>query len=354
MSIPKIIHLVEPVHNVTSVWQNTHPDWQCIEWTVEGCYAFLKRYYPESEQTYLRLTSNAQRVHFSWYHLLHRYGGVVVEGNRVPKKKIEGLFLSLYDLYLIEDWFIASVPGTDFLQYAIETLPTLEPRWYDKYVGDRALVRSTTTVLPETAYKRHSYRVYQNYFHPLQQKGFGMMKIVGIAILLAICFQLIRIVSSKEKIELWKLRWRILFHKTSRATSVSSVSPVASPVSMSGERVASGLSSPVAMSGERVVSGLSSPVVQMSGERVSPIKSCQSGESSPCGIDSLLMPSFRTLKSLSIESLEKKLNIPAIRLPQEINNEMKRLCTLPPLDPPTPSSIAYSESSSLVITPVGV
>lgn len=201
MSIPKIIHLVEPSHNVLSVWQNLHPDWQCIEWTIEGCYAFIKRYYPDAEATYLSFTTNAQRIHYSWYYLLHRYGGVVVEGNRVPKKKIEGLFLSLYDLYFIEDWFIASTAGTEFLSSAIETLPTLEPKWYNKYMGERSLMRSTATVLPEEAFKKHTKRVYQNYFHPLSSRGFGIFRIAVIGVLLVLCFQLSRMVLTKDRLQ---------------------------------------------------------------------------------------------------------------------------------------------------------
>jgi hypothetical protein len=276
MSIPKIIHLIEPAHNVLSVWQNTHPDWQCIEWTVEGCYAFIKRYYPDSEQTYLSLPTNSQRIHMAWYHLLHRYGGVVVEGNRIPKKKIEALFLSLYDLYLIEDWFIASAPATDFLQEAIETLPTLQPKWYSRFLGERAVVRDTATVLPETPFKRHPYRVYQHYFQTLQTPGISKSKIFFIFLLLFIVFQLVRIVTNKDKLKLWKTRWNIVFQ--SRAKSVSED----------------------------------------------------------------IIPPLTVLKSIPLESLEQKLNLPP-SIP---------LIQIPPLHPDTPMSIRSDQS--LVITPFSI
>jgi hypothetical protein len=308
MSIPKIIHLVEPAHNVLSVWQNTHPDWQCIEWTIEGCYAFLKRYYPEAEEHYLSLSSTSQRIHTAWYYLLHRYGGVVVEGNRVPKKKIEALFLSLYDLYLIEDWFIASAPGTDFLQDAIETLPTLQPKWYTRFLGERRLVRDTAMVLPETPFKRHPWRVYHNYFQTLQTLGISKWKIFFLFLLLFIVFQILRIVTNKDKLQLWKYRWMAVFPPKRAAT------PYVAPVI------------------DTVVEDVA---------KASPISD--------------ILPPLTVLKGISLESLEKKLNllpkspqslvvtplqkIPSAKVPPAIR--------IPPLHPDTPSSI----SSSLVITP---
>jgi hypothetical protein len=288
MSIPKIIHLVEPAHNVLSVWQNAHPDWQCIEWSVEGCYAFIKRYYPIAEEAYLRLTTQQQRIHFSWYYLLHRYGGVAVEGNRVPKKKIEGLFLSLYDLYLIEDWFIASVPQTEFLQAAIDTLPILEPKWYDRFVG--SLVRSTATVLPDTPHKRHPPRVYLNYFHTLQHAGLSKFKMVLIVVLLFLVFHLVKIVSSRDNLELWKLRWRILFPK--RSPKQTTPTPAVTSVVETSD----------------------------------------------------FLPSLDILKSASIANLEKGL-MPALSTPYVPPIK------IPPLNPPTPSSISFSPSSELTITP---
>lgn len=290
MSIPKIIHLVEPAHNVLSVWQNTHPDWQCIEWSVEGCYAFIKRYYPTAEEAYLRLTTPQQRIHFSWYYLLHRYGGVTVEGNRVPKKKIEGLFLSLYDLYLIEDWFIASVPQTEFLESAIETLPMLEPKWYDRFVG--SLVRSTATVLPDTPYKRHPPRVYLNYFHPLQHNSLSKFKMVLIVVLLYLVFHLIKIVTNKDKLALWKLRWRILTPRINQPFIVEEAPTIITP--------------------------------------------------SPS--DSVVLPDLEILKSASIANLEKGL-LPTLTTPYI--PQIK----IPPINPPTPSSISFSPSSELTITP---
>lgn len=204
MSIPKIIHLVEPAHNVLSVWQNTHPDWQCIDWSLEGCYAFIKRYYPDAERLYLEYQTDAQRIHMSWYFLLHRYGGVVVEGNRIPKKRIEGLFLSVYDLYRIEDWFLASEAHTDFLQSVIDTLPTLTPKWYDRFLGEKALVRSTTWVEPDVPHKEIKKRVYQNYFHPLQKTGMNKVRIVVVIVLILTLVHLIRTVLNKEMLTKWK------------------------------------------------------------------------------------------------------------------------------------------------------
>jgi hypothetical protein len=298
MSIPKIIHLVEPAHNVLSVWQNTHPDWQCIEWSVEGCYAFIKRYYPTAVEAYLRLTTQQQRVHFSWYYLLHRYGGVAVEGNRVPKKKIEGLFLSLYDLYLIEDWFIASVPQTEFLESAIETLPTLEPKWYDRFVG--SLVRSTATVLPDTPYKRHPPRVYSNYFHPLQHTGLSKLKILLIVVLLFLVFHLVKIITNKDKLEMWKLRWRIFFPKRVQVTTTTSSDSSSSSAS---------------------------PLTPL-----------------PAANDSAILPDLDVLKSSSIANLEKSL-LPAMPTPYVPP------IRIPPINPPTPSSISFTPSSELTITP---
>ena len=311
MSIPKIIHLVEPAHNVLSVWQNTHPDWQCIEWTIEGCYAFLKRYYPDAEEHYLSLSSTAQRIHTAWYYLLHRYGGVVVEGNRVPKKKIEALFLSLYDLYLIEDWFIASAPGTDFLQDAIETLPTLQPKWYSRFLGEKRLVSDTAMVLPDTPFKRHPWRVYHNYFQKLQTPGMSKWKIFFIFLLLFIVFQIIRIVTNKDKLQLWKIRWMAVFppKRTPYVVTDTVVETGASPISD-------------------------------------------------------VLPPLTVLKGISLESLEKKLNLlpkspqslvvtpvpPAPSIPSVPNVQRAAVppaIRIPPLHPDTPSSI----SSSLVITP---
>lgn len=302
MSIPKIIHLVDPAHNVLSVWQNLHPDWQCIEWSHEGCYAYLKRYYPEAEAGYLRLTTPLQRVHYSWYYLLHRYGGVVVEGNRIPKKRIEALFLSLYDLYLIEDWFIASMPGTEFLTSALEELPTLESKWYDRFLGERSLVRNTATVMPETAFKRHPARVYQNYFHPVQNSGLNKIKVLLIGILLLLVFQLVRTVTSKEKLERLKARFSGMFSKPVDVTPVEAIS------------------SPTATSSQVV-------------------------SSSPTAVESVVLPKFDTIKSISVAALEKGLNLAGLApyVPP---------IKIPPLNPATPSSISFSPTSELVITPL--
>ena len=312
MSIPKIIHLIEPAHNVLSVWQNSHPDWQCIEWSVEGCYAFLKRYYPDSEQAYLSLSTTAQRIHMAWYYLLHRYGGVAVEGNRVPKKKIEALFLSLYDLYLIEDWFIASAPDTEFLQDAIETLPTLQSKWYSRFLGERALVRDTATVLPVTAFKRLPRRVYHNYFQTLQTPGMSLFKIFFLFLLLFIVFQLIRIVTNKDKLQLWKCRWNAVFPPRPRKIHTEII------------------------------------------------------PESPPSMDSSILPPLTVIKGISLESLEKGLNLPAhpkVESPSSLvvtplsplsaYSGRRELSIppirIPPLHPDTPSSI-----SSLVITPVSM
>jgi hypothetical protein len=364
MSIPKIIHLIEPSHNVLSVWQNTHPDWQCIEWTLEGCYAFLKRYYPDAEAAYLKHKTTAQRVHMSWYYLLHRYGGVVVEGNRVPKKKVESLFLSLYDLYLIEDWFIASAPQTEFLSYAIETLPTLESKWYERFLGEKALVRSSATVLPDTPYKRHPYRVYQNYFHPLHESKMSLVRIGGIIVLILCVFQLIRIVRKKKAPQMGI-----------DVTHLYAQSEGGDETAVGGQPV---------YSGQHAVSGQTD--IENIGEVVRG--------------DSDVLPSLSILQNMEISSLEKNLGlrVPPIKLPrpepavtsvaasvtvpasvtapitvpiptklptpvssvsvasvpsvESIRARYEMLSRLPPLNPDTPSSISSVMSDqSLVITP---
>jgi hypothetical protein len=278
MSIPKIIHLVEPAHNVLSVWQNIHPDWQCIDWSLEACYAFIKRYYPDSEQTYLGYQTDAQRIHMSGYFLLHRYGGIVVIGNRIPKKRIEGLFLSVYDLYRIEDWFLASMPQTDFLQYAIDTLPTLVPKWYDRFLSEKALIQSTAWVEPDIPHKDIKKRVYQHYFHPLQETGVNKVRMVAVIVLIVTLIQFTRTIF-KDTLAKWR---NSLMNKRLEETP----SPVEIP----------------------------------------------------------------ELTTLSIESLEKNLNLPMSKLHVPP-------IRIPPLNPSTPSSILTLEPSdysdrSLLISPV--
>jgi len=270
MMIPQIIHLVEPEHNVLSVWQNLHPDWQCIEWSIEGCYAFLKRYYPEAEDTFLQYTDEQQRVHMAWYYLLDRYGGVAVEGNRIPKRKIDSLFLSVYDLYVIEDWFLASAPSTDFLKSAHDILPTLKAGWVERMLGGRGLVKMTTAVDPTGPFKQIPKRVYGSYFHPVVEvqrvsKLKTVLVIVGVMMGLAVY-------KVWKNLDLWKLRWKMLF-PPKRVT----VSPVSSSA----------------------VEGVQQ-VEKVWRERMLDV-----------------LPEFSTLKSIPLESLEKNLRLPPppIRLP---------------------------------------
>jgi hypothetical protein len=266
MTIPKIIHLVEPEHNVLSVWQNLHPDWQCIEWSLEGCYAFLKRYYPEAEETFLQYTDEEQRVHMAWYYLLDRYGGVTVEGNRIPKRRIDSLFLSVYDLYVIEDWFIASAPDTDFLKSAHEILPTLKAGWVERMLGGKNLVKMTAVVEPEGAFKRIPKRVYGVYFHPVTE----VQRVSKLKVALVITGVLVGLAVYKvwKNLDLWKLRWRILFPP----------------------------------------------------KRVIPPLQPQITPSSPVVVEERkldVLPEFSTLKSIPLESLEKNLRLPPppIRVP---------------------------------------
>ena len=209
MTIPKIIHLVEPEHNVLSVWQNLHPDWQCIEWSVEGCFAFLKRYYPEAEELFLQYKDQNQRIHMVWYYLLDRYGGVVVEGDRIPKRRIDSLFLSVYDLYTIEDWFVASCAKTDFLKHAHATLPTLKAGWVERMLGGRSLVRLTAVVEPEGAFKKIPKRIYSVYFHLVEEKP--RLSKLKASLIIAGALLTLAVYKVWKNIDLWKLRWKMLF-----------------------------------------------------------------------------------------------------------------------------------------------
>ena len=315
MTIPQIIHLVEPEHNVLSVWQNLHPDWQCIEWSIEGCYAFLKRYYPEAEDTFLQYTDEQQRIHMAWYYLLDRYGGVAVEGNRIPKRKIDSLFLSVYDLYVIEDWFIASSPSTDFLKSAREILPQLKAGWVERMLGGRGLVKMTAVVEPSGPFKQIPKRIYSSYFHPVTEVQ-RVSKLKTVLVIVCVLMGM-AVYNVWKNLDLWKIRWKILFPP--KRVMVQPPVPTES------------------VSVPSVPSALSVPEVERK-------------------LD--VLPEFTTLKSISLESLEKNLNLPPlppppIRIPApSLPPSLSR--ALSPLSTTTLELSPMSSLSSLSVTPMSV
>jgi hypothetical protein len=122
MQIPKIIHLIEPTEEVFHLWKDLLPDWECYEWTLEQCYHFIAKFYPDFIGTYLSYKSDIQRTRASWVFLLHRYGGVAIDRNMIPRKRITSLFYTPHSFYVIDKKMIASPPKTRHLDEWIEYL----------------------------------------------------------------------------------------------------------------------------------------------------------------------------------------------------------------------------------------
>lgn len=176
MQIPKIIHLIEPSNEIFHLWKELLPDWECYEWTLVQCAHFIQKFYPTFINTFLSYKNDTQRTRAAWIFLLHRYGGVAIDRNMIPKKRISSLFYTPHSFYVIEKRLVASPPNTRHLDDWIEHLSHVHAGLWSKINGtytDKTSWLDTyelsIKVLPE--------RIWSNYF--IYYENVSFIKILG-------------------------------------------------------------------------------------------------------------------------------------------------------------------------------
>jgi len=96
-TIPQVIHRiwVGDLHNIPSFAQESlkaiqevYPDFYYVFWTDGILNEFLSRFYPQHKQRYNQLQYNIQRADYARVLLLYHYGGIYLDLDLVPTKKI--------------------------------------------------------------------------------------------------------------------------------------------------------------------------------------------------------------------------------------------------------------------------
>lgn len=176
MQIPKILHLIEPSEQVFQNWKDHLPDWECYEWTLEQCALFIRKFYPEFISVYQSYTHTDQRIRAAWVFLLHRYGGVAIDKNMIPKKRISSLFYTPHSFYVIDKKMIASPPNSRILENWMDFLIHAKGSFWMKLQG--TLVDKTTWLEPtEGGIKVIPERIWSHIFFYYQQVSF--FKLLG-------------------------------------------------------------------------------------------------------------------------------------------------------------------------------
>lgn len=176
MQIPKILHLIEPSEQVFQNWKDYLPDWECYEWTLEQCTLFIQKFYPEFISVYRSYTHTDQKIRAAWVFLLHRYGGVAIDKNMIPKKKISSLFYTPHSFYVIDKKMIASPPNSRILENWMDFLTHAKGSFFMKLQG--TLVDKTTWIdLKEPGIKVIPERIWNSIFFYYQPVSF--FKLLG-------------------------------------------------------------------------------------------------------------------------------------------------------------------------------
>lgn len=153
MKIPLAIHqtwkdenIPEAVAAYARTWKAHHPGWEYTLWTDAMNKDFISTHYPEFLPVYSRYHTAIQRVDAVRYFILHHMGGVFIDldfeclKNVGPLLKdatfVAGLEPQVHadahrKRYIISNAFMASIPGSVFIEQVCKTL--LQNDYYKYY-----------------------------------------------------------------------------------------------------------------------------------------------------------------------------------------------------------------------------
>jgi len=144
--IPRIIHMVwispsldkQPPREFDDnrqKFQELHPNWEVKLWTDESCRKLLVEDYPWFAPTYDKLNKVVLKVDAMKYAFLHKYGGVYVDMDMVPRFNIENVTQGTHAMMILDNNdehggninnnFMGSVSGHPFFLDMLHTIGSL-------------------------------------------------------------------------------------------------------------------------------------------------------------------------------------------------------------------------------------
>jgi mannosyltransferase OCH1-like enzyme len=187
--IPKLIHqtwktkiLPKQTEALAHRWRELHPDYEYRLWTDDDCRDFVRTNHPDFYATYRAFPAEIQRVDAVRYLILKTYGGIYLDLDMFPLRKLEPLltsndFTTCYEPavaaqrhhldYIISNAAMVSPPAHPFLDRLIEEMKTYKSK--RKNESDRIL-ETTGPFLLSRAYRKNPQGVrllHSQYFMPL-------------------------------------------------------------------------------------------------------------------------------------------------------------------------------------------